>query len=282
MNRPDSVASKVVLRYLMIAVALIGCSVSNTDIDWEGLAAAQKAFDERQRQVLVAYMSLETMFPDEDVRALAKAAGRGQTERVDRLVEQGVDVNARGRRNATPLFWAMRSVKGFRHLLELGADPDVLFDDGGTVMHWAVVHRNAEFLKLALKYGGNPNLVGPMDGDTPLFSAMGPDHKDRIPILLDAGADMNAQKNNGDTPMMVAAGLGQFDTVYELLQRGADYGLRNYYTGSDLANVTAFSRRTMDPKSDGARWMQRVIEWLAIRGVDIPVWQDPAKNPSTS
>lgn len=45
-------------------------------------------------------------------------------------------------------------------MLELGADPNVVFDDGGPVMYWAVHHENDEILELVLRYGGNVNLVG--------------------------------------------------------------------------------------------------------------------------
>jgi hypothetical protein len=237
--------------------------------------AEQKA-NERARHEFLIFMSLETMFPDPQVRALAKAAGEGDIARIDELVAAGVDVDARGARNATPLFWAFANADGFRRLLELGADPNVMYDDGGTIMHWAVNHNEDIFLKLALRFGGDPNLVGPLSKETPLFDAMGPDHRSKIPILLDAGADMNFQSMVGDTPMMVAAGLGQFDIVYDFLERGADFRIRNSLIDGTLMDRIAFRRRTMTPNSNLSRWMEKVIAWLAERGEEIPVWKDPA------
>ena len=239
---------------------------------------SEKAANERASQQLVAHMSLETMFPDPQSRALAKAAGKGQIRKLNALVEQGVDVNTRGAGNATPLFWALRNIKGFERLLQLGANPDVVFNDGGSVMHWAVGKPNTAFLVSALRHGGNPDLVGTIRQETPLFAAMGPDNKNKLSVLLAAGADMNFQAKNGETPMMVAAGLGQFDTVFALLELGADYQLKNSYNDGTLMDEIAFSRRTIDPKSDGGRWMEKVIDWLAKRGVEIPEWKDPGKK----
>lgn len=232
---------------------------------------SEKKANEKSSKELVGFMSLETMFPDPQVRALAKAAGKGKLKKIDALVKQEVDVNARGIRNATPLFWAMRSnsIKGFQKLLELGADPNVVFDDGGTVMHWAVRHEDEDFLKSALKYGGDPNLKAGLMGETPLFEAMGPDDKEKAMLILDAGADINAKNNHNEPPIFKAATLGQFDLVLQMLNRGADYKIKNK-NGKDLADIIAFSRRTMDPDNELTQWMHKVIAWLNERGVEIP------------
>jgi len=68
---------------------------------------------------------------------------------------------------------------------------------------------------------------------------------------------------------MAAAGLGQFDLVYELLERGADYTIQNK-NGDDLLDFIVFRAKTMDPKNELTRWMEKVIEWLRKRGVYLP------------
>jgi len=128
----------------------------------EGQAMGSKRSTENA-QKLAIFMPFDSMFEnDSGLMALAKAAGKGQLKRIDRLVSEGQNVNARGTRNITALFWAMRrsNIKGFEHLLQLGADPNVVFDDGSSVIHWAVLQQvSDQFLVLALKHGGNPNLV---------------------------------------------------------------------------------------------------------------------------
>jgi hypothetical protein len=93
--------------------------------------------------------------------------------------------------------------------------------------------------------------------------------KNRAGLLLDAGANMNAQTINGRTPLHIAAGLGQYDLVLELLERGADYTLENNQ-GDDLADIIATSKKTMDPGNELTEWMRKVIRWLGERGVSIP------------
>lgn len=232
-------------------------------------ATSQNLADEKARPLLVAYMSLDTMFSDEKVRALAEAAGEGNVEEVEELVAQGVDVNSKGTSNVTPLFWAMHNINGFKKLLELGADPNVIFDDGGSVIHWAVRVEDEKFLEEALKHGGNPNLVaGPLN-ETPLFRAATPEGKSKASIMLNAGADINAQRVYRDTPIMIAARLGQFDLVYELLERGADFSIKDE-NGNDLLYIISIRKRRMDPKNELTRWMEKVIEWLNKRGAYLP------------
>jgi ankyrin repeat protein len=166
--------------------------------------------------------------------------------------------------------------------LALGADPNVIFDDGGSVMYWAVHHVNNEFLKEALKHGGNPNLTEGsfIELQTPNHTAvsrqksllheaaMGPG-MEKAEILLSAGADINARDAFGNTPVMDAVYSGQFDIVLELLNRGADYTIPNK-NGFTLEKIIADRRKTVDPKNELTRYLDKVIDWLAAKGVTIP------------
>ncbi len=252
---------------ILLAVATFVSQPGAEGLDLSELESAEEANEASAAKTLVAYMSLETMFPDRKVRLLASAAGKGQLDKVDRMVEEGVDVNATGTQNATPLFWSMRSLSGFTKLLELGANPNVIFLDGGSVMHWAARAEDEAYLEVALLHGGNPNLVAGAFKRTPLFEAIGSEARS-IELLLDAGADINARSDNGDTAVMVAAGRGRFDTVYLLLTRGASYSATNN-NGVGLTDRIADKHGAMDPAHELARWLDRVIEWLHERGVEI-------------
>lgn len=244
------------------------------DVGFKGMESTEESFNKRQSNELVAYMSLETMFPDTQVRSLAEAAGEGKLNQIDRLVSQGVNVNSRGTKGATPLFWAMRngSVEGYQKLLELGADPDVVFADGGTVIHWSVQLEDNSFLRLALEHGGNPNLVAGQHGQTPLFKAIG-SSGDRdvsaLTMLLNYGADPDMKDDRGNTPAMIAAGVGRFDIVYVLLSKDADYSLKND-KGHTLLDRIASKRNAFIPGSTQERYLEKVVAWLSARGVEIP------------
>lgn len=263
---------------IFIGLVLSGCKTQNPWIDFEGMEAAEKAYSKRLRKTSVAFMSLETMFPDEQVRALAKAAGRGRVKKIDALVAQGVDVNARGTSNATPLFWATRkkNVRGVSRLLELGADPNVFSDGGSTVVHWAASskYRKYPLLQAVLEHDGDPNLVsrGGLEA-TPLFSTIDiiyrADDVSYLNLLVEHGADVNARDFKGFTPAMTAANLSRYDLVKELLKRGADYRLKNDY-GKTLLDIIASYRGRYIRGSKQEKALINLIEWLQQSEISIP------------
>jgi ankyrin repeat protein len=242
---------------------------AESEITLQTLDESARQAAARDRETVVSMMSLRTMFPDESVRALARAAGNGNLSRIDELIEAGVDINARGTSGATPLYWALRNRSGFEHLLERGADPNVVFNDGDSILHTTVNMRDNRFLALALAHGGDPDLRATSRDQTLLHEAASWEGKDKVALLLEAGADIDAQRSNGETPIIAAALFGQFDLVYELLERGADFSIQNDY-GNALPEIIALRRPTMDPDNELTHWMSRVIDWLAMRGVEIP------------
>lgn len=263
---------------MSFGLCLSGCKAE--EIDFDTMKKSEEAFNKRQQQELVILMPLETMFPDRQVRALAEAAGKGKIKLVDELVKKGIDVNARGKKDATPLFWALRNsnIYGFKKLLAAGAEPNILFASG-SIMHWAAKHENIAFLKAALQYGGNPNLIAGQFGETPLFetiSLVRNDRKENRRLLLESGADINARTVDessylsigGQTPVMKAAGLGRFDIVYELLEAGADYKIKND-SGHDLVSKVAQDVGAFVSGSPQEKDLQKVITWLSERGVNI-------------
>jgi ankyrin repeat protein len=248
------------------AMCLFGCEAHSGDL--KSMESAEKEWNKKASQQLLAYMSLETMFPDKNVRALAEAAGKGKVKKVDKLVSNGVDVNSQGTGKATPLFWAMKDIDGFTKLLELGADPNVVFDDGGTVMHWAAKDDDISFLRVALKYKGDSNVIAGDQRQTPIFETIGifgdigktPD----LDLLIDAGADVNYQNVKGNSPTLVAASLGRFDIVYKLLESGADYTVKNKH-GSSLETYIESKKKALDPNHDLYKWLVKVETWLNNR-----------------
>ena len=223
---------------------------------------AEKRYDRKLRDWSISYMSLARMFPDEGMRALARAAGRGRARRIDELVAAGADVNARGRSDGTALWWALRrgSLEGFTRLLEHGADPNQLVAgphyDTTTVMHKAAEHGNPAFLAAALKHGGDPNVRAGGNNWTPLFVV-----HDVTPLrmLLDSGADVEAEAGYGSTVAQVKAGRPAL--LYELLVRGASHNV----------NVIAdFARHCSMVDSDGKADCEKVRNWFHSRNVKVP------------
>ena len=174
-------------------IFLAGCSGS---VHYAGMESAEARFNRSQSERLCAFMSEETMFPDSKVREFAKAVRKGKIRKIDQLVAEGADVSLVGTRNCSLLFWAMHNEVGFRRLLELGANPNIIFDDSGSVMHWAARHKDIRYLELALTYGGDPNLKAGQFKETPIFETIGvgkSGNKEAMRLLLDSGADINAE-----------------------------------------------------------------------------------------
>lgn len=259
---------KKITYFFSIFILFINFGCAGQEFDFEGMELAEKNFNERAQQETLALMSLEVMFPDENARALAKAAGKGKVKKVEEIVSSGVDVDSKGTQGATPLFWAMANYKGFKKLLELGANPNIVYGDGNTVIQMSVRHKNSRFLEALLEHGANPNLeAGGTFENTPIFDALS-QGKTRVDLLLQAGADINHQNKFGTTPVMTVAGRGDFEMTYYLLEKGADYRIENE-AGETLAKRVADKIGAMRAESDAAKWQVRVIDWLEKQGVQV-------------
>lgn len=248
----------IVVGLVLLAVGIAaGAIVMNTS-----------AQDGQKSEKPILLMTPADLFSNPQLRALAVAAQHGDVKRIDNLIAQGVDVNGSGRYGIAPLFsaWQARNKEGFEALLKHGANPNNIWTTGHTLLNLIAGSSDPDLLKLALKYGADPDLVAPRLDETPIFAAV--EYRNgnvNVPILIKAGANLNYQKKPSmKTAIMDAAELGQFDLVYELLEAGADYKLKDT-RGRDLRDSIRFSYRiTMKPIQH--HWRDRVIEFLKQHG----------------
>lgn len=192
------------------------------------LSCGRAEIDESTKKRLAVRMDIYQLFPDPGLRQIAVAAGKGDVELLQEFVNQGLNIDSFGTLGVTPLYWAIRegNVSGFHKLLELGADPNVQFEDGGSILRWAVRNQKSDFLKLALEFGADPNQRSSIANETPIFqsldfiSPLG--ELTALKLLLENGANPNAQNNRGVPLILIAANSMRFDAVYELLNAGAN------------------------------------------------------------
>ena len=126
----------------------------------------------------------------------------GNLAGVQAELDKGVDVNAKGERDMTPLHEAWR-----KDIVELliakGADVNAKDDGGWTPLHRAAQHGRKEVAELLIAAGADVNVKNE-DGFTPLHSAA---TKEIAELLIAEGADVNATDNNscltcwGRTPL---------------------------------------------------------------------------------
>ena len=92
-------------------------------------------------------------------RALLEASKKGHVEIVEMLLNNGVDVNAKGNGNDTALYLASKygHVEIVEMLLENGANVNEKNQDGWTALHQASLRGEIEILEMLLENGANVN-----------------------------------------------------------------------------------------------------------------------------
>ena len=200
-----------------------------------------------------------------------QAAAKGDTHAMERLITIGVNVNARGDKGVTPLWWAIRteSKAGFRWLLANGANPNADFDHKvSTIMQLAAASKDSAFLKIILPY--KPSLEGRIGArwETPLKTAISRGTIENLELLIKAGANIDGTP--GDfPPMSHAVALAKYEAVLVLLLAGADFS-RTLDVGVNAGGnhlVLAIQGRYIDPNDDAYIWHERVIAFLKSKGI---------------
>ncbi|WP_422459774.1 MULTISPECIES: ankyrin repeat domain-containing protein [unclassified Endozoicomonas] len=164
-----------------------------------------------------------------DDKNLLKAAEDGDLASMKTLLEQGADIESRGRYGETPLFLAVTSEKPevLNCLLAAGASVNVRNPSGQTPLHRA---RSGETVHQLLAWGAD---IEARDncGNTPLFQACSKADLEMLKVFLDAGACVNARSDSGRTPLHRA---GSGEVAKELLARGADIDARDMNKATPL------------------------------------------------
>eukprot|EP00968_Pinguiococcus_pyrenoidosus_P012483 scaffold1096_cov171-Pinguiococcus_pyrenoidosus.AAC.4 len=155
---------------------------------------------------------------------LHDAAERGDVGEVRRLVDEGVDKEARERRyGRTPLCSAARHghLEVVQALLDRGADKEAADKDGWTPLHCAAENGHVEVVQALLDRGANKEAAKD-HGWTPLHIAARNGHLEVVQALMDRGANKDSASKDGRTPLHSAAQNGHLKVVQALLDRRAN------------------------------------------------------------
>ena len=106
-------------------------------------------------------------------------------------------------------------------LLTDGLQPNAVYGDGTSALHWASYHESIDSARRLLASGAEVNSTTDL-GVTPLWLAAQNGNAAMVQILLQVGADPNIALYSGETVVMTAAQSGNADVVRQLLAAGAD------------------------------------------------------------
>lgn len=187
---------------------------------------------------------------------------------VERLLEDGCDVNAKYENGCTPRHYFLTHSKDKESIVRLfmsrGADRNIPDDDGDTALNCLAQNPGASesMLKLLLENKADASLAN-HEGMTPLHKLARGGLAAHVSILLKAGADPSARDEHKRQPIQYAAKMNEA-TVRALLDFDAEVNV----TGSDWPSPIVYAASEAN---------LQVLKLLLDRGADAKS-EDPG-NP---
>ncbi|KAK6186649.1 hypothetical protein SNE40_005935 [Patella caerulea] len=155
---------------------------------------------------------------------LHEACGYCGVETVELLLNTGrVDIESKNNDCNTPILVAIRSdkqpVEKMRVLANCGANVDVKYGDGNSLLHEACGYCGVESVELLLNTGRVDIESKNIDCNTPILVAIRSDKKPvaKMRVLANCGANLNVKYGDGNSLLHVACGDGCVETVKLLL-----------------------------------------------------------------
>jgi len=159
-----------------------------------------------------------------DASSLIDASKNRDMDRIDKLLDDKVDVNQTLADGTTALHWAAHwDETGIAdRLLKAGADPNLANVYGIVPLALACTNKSVVMTRRLLQAGANPNATS-STGETVLMSCSRTGTTDAVAALIDAGADVNTvEPVSGQTALMWAAAGGHGAITGLLIKHGAD------------------------------------------------------------
>ena len=219
-------------------------------------------------------MTASAFFDSEVQVKFAKAAAKGDTNRMIKLIAEGADVNATGRSGMKPLFWALinRDYTGFKFLLEHGANPnanvEVKQPPPENALSLAVALDEPEYLTALLVNGAKPNSTLGNVSTTPIYDAVLYGQTNNIAILLKYGAELDWKPTNSETPLHCAIRYRSFEVALFLYRLGANPAIKDMWNLSPLDTLRKYKDNGVMTRRDRAAYKQLIEQLKRDRLLD--------------
>ena len=156
---------------------------------------------------------------------------------MDKLIAEGVDINAPIRNDLTPLAEAAFAgdLEVVDYLLRKGAKVEGTQAFPNSPIYFAIFKNHISVVKRFLDLGIDSNYAWPKrDGGTLLITAVQPGHLDIVKLLVERGADVNFCGNGEHTALFRSVIYDHFDVFKFLLSKGACLNERDKATLSEV------------------------------------------------
>lgn len=125
-------------------------------------------------------------------------------------------------------------------------------DSNKDLLYYAIDNRDSNAVKLLLEHGANPNVMY-QGGGTPLTQAVREGNENTLRILVEYKAAVNFKDQFGQSPMGFAIGRGNIQAAYFLAQHGAD--LSSEINKQDHYGKTPLMEMTQENNADFVKFL---------------------------
>ncbi len=139
--------------------------------------------------VFIFFLSIPAVCAGDMNHDLILAVINCNLQKVELLVKNGADVNAKDRYGQTALMWAVIKGEGpiIKFLIQKGANINARDGEGNSVLIWAVVTENIGTIRLLLDKGADVNIKDD-SGATALMIAKKRKNNEIVQLLKSAGS----------------------------------------------------------------------------------------------
>lgn len=154
------------------------------------------------------------------------------------------------------LAWIKNRYEITEYLLEKGADPDIETETGVTAVYLAAKYGCSRSLTALLKYTKNINVTCDLSKSTPIMAAVENGNIECVKTLLMAKANLSISNVNNEDVYILASQTPQVDVLKFILALYVEKGL-DIDKESELDNMNMFMRAVYTDNYKNAKYLKR-------------------------